>query len=172
MKLKNIDITPYLSKKGELDFLNWAVAWELASQECPGATWEPQTWEGKPFCQVGENGILVGTKVTIAGYTQSAILYCMTENNEAAKKTSDCTAKDVGDTIMRCLVKNLAMFGLGLDLWKKGHVAPPPQDLTPIKERLSTISTIDELNLYYKDLEAPSEEVVALFKKKKVEITA
>ena len=70
------------------------------------------------------------TKVTINGITKEMWLPVMDSKNKAMKKepytyttkygektVESATMFEINKTIMRCLVKNLAMFGLGLYIY-------------------------------------------------------
>ena len=60
-------------------------------------------------------GYMVFTKVTIKGLTREMWLPVMDYKNKAM--IDNATMFDINKTIMRCLTKNLAMFGLGLYIY-------------------------------------------------------
>lgn len=73
------------------------------------------------------------------------------EQKEFVTKTVDAmTMFDVNKTVMRCLVKNIAMFGLGLYLYE-GKEAPEDEDepqVKPIKNNPSTVlKTSDNIEM-------------------------
>ena len=93
------------------------------------------------------------TSVTIEGITHTMWLPVLDSNNRAMKSepytvktkfseivVAPATMFDINKTIMRCLVKNLAMFGLGLyiyageDLPESEHEAEPPKPAPKQKE--------------------------------------
>lgn len=116
--------------KTKLTYLSWSWAWQEFRKRCPDASYEIERFEGKPY-MVDEYGIMVFTKVTTGGQTYEMWLPVMDGANNAMKtqaysyttkygKQVDVAAAsmtDINKTIMRCLTKNLAMFGLGLYIY-------------------------------------------------------
>jgi hypothetical protein len=113
-----------------LTYLSWAWAWAEVKKAYPDATYEIEKFNGIPYAYDPLTGYMVYTKVTIEGITHEMWLPVMDANNKAMKAESyqiqtkyktinvaPATMFDVNKTIMRCLVKNLAMFGLGLYIY-------------------------------------------------------
>lgn len=113
-----------------LSYLSWVWAWGQVKQHFPDASYEVRHWGDKPYLNDDQLGIMVETSVTINGETISMWLPVMNGNNKAMKavpytyktkygdKTVDAaTMFDVNKAIMRCLAKNIAMFGLGLYIY-------------------------------------------------------
>lgn len=119
------------NKQKDLTYLSWTYAWTEVMKVDPTATYEVGQFadkDGVLHCyQFDPNlGYMVFTKVTIAGLTKGMWLPVMDNNNRAMKAVpysfetkygkatiAGATMFDINKTIMRCLVKNLAMFGLG-----------------------------------------------------------
>lgn len=118
----------------ELTYLSWAYAWAEVKKRYPEANYEIEKFNGLPYAFDPQTGYMVYTKVTIEGVTHEMWLPVMDGANKAMKaepykyttgygqyqKEKTCEAAtmfDVNKTIMRCLVKNLAMFGLGLYIY-------------------------------------------------------
>jgi hypothetical protein len=114
----------------KLSYLSWAWAWAQAKQQYPDINFEVRHWDDKPYLYDEELGYMVETSVTIQGETLSMWLPVMDSNNKAMKskpytvktKYKEITVKaatmfDINTTIMRCLVKNIALFGLGLYIY-------------------------------------------------------
>ena len=85
------------------------------------------------------------TSVTIEGETLEMWLPVMDGKNKSMKKykytyptrygekeVEPATTFDINKTIMRCLVKNLAMFGLGIYIYA-GEDLPVVEEETPVK---------------------------------------
>lgn len=67
------------------------------------------------------------------------------------KEVKSATMFDINTAIMRCLTKNLAMFGLGLyiyageDLPKEDKVEPQPEEVASLIDRINASTSIAEL---------------------------
>lgn len=115
----------------KLSYLSWAWAWAEVLKVCPDASYEIERFgeERLPYQRTPE-GFMVWTKVTMKGVTREMWLPVMDSHNltmlsEPWKKATKrgeiaverATMFDINKTIMRCLVKNVAMFGLGLNIY-------------------------------------------------------
>ena len=124
------------SGKTTLSYLSWTWAWAEFAKRFPGATYEIEKFEApdgtkRPYIYDENTGYMVFTNVTIDGLTHEMWLPVMDGANKAMKskpykymtkyngeKSVEAASMfDVNKTIMRCLVKNLAMFGLGLYIY-------------------------------------------------------
>lgn len=116
-----------------LTYLSWASAFQVAKENYPDLEYEiernPET--GMPYWYDQLTGYMVFTKVTIGGQTHEMWLPVMDGTNHAMKaepyevqtkykkfKVPAATMCDINKAIMRCLVKNLSMFGLGLYIYR------------------------------------------------------
>lgn len=115
----------------ELTYLSWPWAWAEVKKRYPDAHYT--IWknaEGLPYTEDPQTGYMVYTSVTIDGVTHEMWLPVMNGANRAMrrvpyeyttkygkKSVEAATMMDINKTIMRCLVKNLAMFGLGLYIY-------------------------------------------------------
>lgn len=136
--LNNINVNGHTEKKKtgntELTYLSWPFAWAEVKKRYPDAHYEVVKFNGLPYVYDQQTGYMVYTNVTIEGITHEMWLPVMDGANKAMKsepytyitgygqyaKEKTCEAAtmfDVNKTIMRCLVKNLAMFGLGLYIY-------------------------------------------------------
>ena len=132
--LSSINCSEFTEKKNGLTYLSWAHAWGYTKKNFPSANYEITMWDGKPYLFDPDLGYFVHTKVTIEGETIGMQLPVMDGANKAQKnhpytyqvnqwvngqkvkvdKTVEpATMFDINTAIMRCLTKNLAMFGLG-----------------------------------------------------------
>lgn len=134
-ELNSINVNDRTEKKKsggtELTYLSWTWAWAEVKKRFPEAHYEIVMHNGLPYVYDENTGYMVFTNVTIDGITHTMWLPVMDGANKAMKnqpytystkyngeKTVDAaTMFDVNKTIMRCLVKNLAMFGLGLYIY-------------------------------------------------------
>ena len=193
-ELRKINVNEYTEKKEGLTYLSWAWAWDTFKQHCPNATYEVvKTADGLPYF-VSDAGAMVYTRVTVDNITHEMWLPVMDSRNKAMKSTpyTYITRKgenhveafsmfDVNKTIMRCLVKNLAMFGLALYIYAGEDlpdVEPEPLDLEPLVVSLHNAKSLDELKKAYviaiKTVQGNTDAMVLLESAKntrKIEIT-
>jgi len=126
--LSSINVNDKVEQKDKLTYLPWAWAWAEVKKAYPSATYgiykHPET--GQPYIEDKNLGYMCSTYVNIEGETLEMWLPVMNGANKAMKsepytfqtrygdkQVEAATMFDINKTIMRCLVKNLAMFGLG-----------------------------------------------------------
>ena len=139
-KLYSMDVSGKTEEKNGLTYLSWAWAWAEFKKACPDATYEIVKFDnGLPYAYDEATGFMVYTRVTAKGVTHEMWLPVMDGANKAmkarpyeystkyGKKTVEAaTMFDVNKAIMRCLTKNLAMFGLGLYIYAGEDLPEPP----------------------------------------------
>ena len=103
--LSKIDCSQYVERKGNLTYLSWAWAWGITKQNFHDANYEMQPHETFP-----DGTVMVRCKVTIQEVTHEMWLPVMDHRNKAI---SNPDAFQINTSMMRCLTKCLAMFGLG-----------------------------------------------------------
>lgn len=129
-ELYNLNVNGKTEQKNGLTYLSWAWAWAEFKKVYPEATYEVVKFDGLPYAYDTNTGYMVYTKVTADGITHEMWLPVMDGANHAMKSeryeiqtkykkipVEPATMFDVNKTIMRCLTKNLAMFGLGLYIY-------------------------------------------------------
>lgn len=144
-RLYNINVNDWLDVKESngvnLSYLKWSRAWALAKKEDPNANFRVLEFTGedgvsRPYLHDPVLGYLVATEVTISGLTHKMYLPIMDYQNRAMKdapytihlskkdiEVNPATMFDWNTTIMRCLVKTIALFGIGLYVYD-GEDAP------------------------------------------------
>jgi hypothetical protein len=126
--LSAIDVSKHIEKKGQLSYLSWAYAWGTLMTHYPDASYcyfEPN---------IDQNGTVeVEVELTIEGITRRMWLPVMDHRNKAIVNP---TSRDVSDARMRCLVKCIALFGLGFSLYA-GEDLPLAFVDNPISEEQS-----------------------------------
>lgn len=126
----------------ELTYLSWPYAWAEVKKRYPDVSytiWKDE--KNRPYTYDPDTGYMVYTTVTIGGITHEMWLPVMDGANNAMKavpyqistkyKTYEVKAAtmfDINKTIMRCLVKNLAMFGLGLYIFAGEDLPDNPDE--------------------------------------------
>lgn len=143
--LNGINVNEHTEKKNGLTYLSWAWAWQEVKKRYASATykiWRTETGEAYVY---DENlGYMVHTSVTIEGETLDMWLPVMDSANNAMKdkpytiktkykeiEVKQATMFDINKTIMRCLVKNIGMFGLGLYIYAGEDL---PEDISESKD--------------------------------------
>lgn len=130
-RLYSLDVNKYVEKKQGLSYLSWSFAWREFKRVYPDATYEVKKDEnGKCYFGDEDIGYMVYTTVTADGLTYEMWLPVMDNANKSMKlkayeyatrngnKTVEAISMfDINKAVMRCLVKNLAMFGLGLYIY-------------------------------------------------------
>lgn len=124
--LSRIDCNDKVEKKQSLTYLSWAWAWGIVKENYPDASYTVKEYDGKPYLYDEVLGYLVTTSVTIQGETLSMSLPVMDSSHKAMKSypyqyqtrngvrtVEAATMFDINTAIMRCMTKNLALFGLG-----------------------------------------------------------
>lgn len=124
--LSTINCNEHTEKKNGLTYLSWAWAWGIVKKTYPSANYEVTMWDNRPYLYDEKLGYLVQTTVSIDGERIGMQLPVMDGANKAQKaekytyktkygekEVEAATMFDINTAIMRCLTKNLAMFGLG-----------------------------------------------------------
>ena len=110
-KLSKIDLSSQTEKKMNLTYLSWAWAWGVLMDNYPEATYDfYQADDGTPFCKYPNGTAEVRCRVKIGELQREMSLAVMDNKNNSVAEPS---STDVNNAKMRCLVKCLAMFGLG-----------------------------------------------------------
>ncbi len=131
--LSNVNVGSHIEKKNGLSYLSWPYAWAEVKKIFPNSTYKIKLFGEKslPYVYDENTGYMVFTSVTIDDITHEMWLPVMDGANKTMKSvkyTYDtkyrknipveaATMFDINKTIMRCLVKNLSMFGLGLYIY-------------------------------------------------------
>lgn len=163
--LFSLNVNEHVEKKNtgkaNLSYLSWAWAWAETKKRYPDASYEIKMFDNLPYSYDPKTGYMVYTTVTIEGITHMMWLPVMDSHNEAmldhsrtvktkySEYTVDaCTMFDVNKTIMRCLTKNLAMFGLGLYIYSGEDLPQEPElsveDITVKLEQFISSGVVPE----------------------------
>lgn len=221
-QLYTLNLNDKVENKNGLTYLSWANAWAAFKTVYPNATYRiiknPQT--NLPFFTDENLGIMVYTEVTADHQTYEMWLPVMDSANKAMRltpytyqvwdrrtnkyierKVEAATMFDINKTVMRCLVKNLAIFGLGLYIFagedmpeaviddaKQTPVqdVPKPRNRTPkpqqsadryigIRTAINVANdTTALLNLYHQHENEVNgnPEILALFTERKLQLQA
>lgn len=142
-ELLKINVSSKIEKKVGQPYLSWTWAWSEFKKACPDATYKIIKQDtGLPFVYDPATGYMVFTTVTVKDITHEMWLFVMNGANKAMKtdaytytnnynqkKTVEAASMfDINKTLMRCLTKNIAMFGLGLYIYA-GEDLPEPEPI-------------------------------------------
>lgn len=127
-----INVNDKTEKKGNLTYLSWAYAWAEFKKVYPDAKYKVNEFDGA-FCSGNEKmGYMVQTQVTAGDNTYEMWLPVMDMRNNTILQPK---MTEINKSIMRCLTKNLAMFGLGLYIYAGEDLPEMPKDFAPITEK-------------------------------------
>ena len=160
--LSSINVNDKVEKKDKLTYLPWAWAWAEVKKAYPSATYgiykHPET--GHPYIEDKNLGYMCSTYVTIEGETLEMWLPVMNGANKAMKSESysfqtrygdkqvdAATMFDINKTIMRCLVKNLAMFGLGHYIYAGDDLPESTESTTTTTKKAAPAKTPTHITL-------------------------
>lgn len=160
-ELYSINVNDKTEKKNGLTYLSWAWAWAEFCKIYPDATYtlykDPES--GLPYVYDPNTGYMCYVEVTANGITHEMWLPVMDSANNAmmalpyTKKTKykeytveAATMFDINKTIMRCLVKCLGMFGLGLYIYA-GEDLPEASEDERLKLKDVVIKTMEDFKL-------------------------
>lgn len=160
-ELNSLNVNEKTDKKNGLTYLTWATAWAEFKKVYPDANFriikDPIT--NLPYFLDPTIGIMVYTEVSVPSenLTYEMWLPVMDSSNKAMKlepytyqvwdkykntyvekKVDAATMFDINKTLMRCLVKNLSLFGLGLYIYAGEDL---PEDATQDDTNQPTIPT-------------------------------
>lgn len=128
----SVNVNDKTEKKGNLTYLSWAFAWAEFKKIYPEATYKINEFGGT-FCSGNEKmGYMVQTQVTAGDTTYEMWLPVMDGRNNAILQPK---MTEINKTIMRCLTKNLAMFGLGLYIYAGEDIPDSPKGFEPITKK-------------------------------------
>lgn len=148
-KLAQIDCSEHVEKKGRFSYLSWAWAVKKLREVDPTATWEVKRFDGVPYLKT-DCGYFVEVEVTVQGLPLSQIHPILNNQN---KPIAEPNSFDINTSIQRCLVKAIALHGLGLYIYA-GEDLPEIQE-DPVSsqqvgviklniKKLATLRKVDE----------------------------
>ena len=215
-RLTSLNLSDRTESKNGLSYISWANAWKAFKEVYPTASYrvirDPNT--NLPYFVDPGIGIMVMTEVTADGLTYSMWLPVMDGTNKAMKteaytyqvwdktnrkyidkKVEAASMFDINKTLMRCLVKNLSMFGLALYIYagedlpesmesqqdpmmtqqqsKPKRQRKPADRYENIRLALNAVRTKEELNTLYRQHESEvrnNPQILALFTARKQEL--
>ncbi len=141
-RLSAINVNEHTERKQNLTYLSWSWAWATLMKEYPESCFTFAEPIIHPDTTV-EIRVYVTVKDGDRELSRECWLPVMDHRNNAIPGPD---ARKVSDTKMRCLVKCLALFGLGLYIYSGEDL--PPSEVESVKERADKLSQIAD---YIKD---------------------
>ena len=138
--LNGINVNDHVEKKGPYSYLSWPYAVAQLRLTDPTASWEIKRFDGLPYLAT-ETGVYVEVAVTVPGITLSQLHPVLDAKNRPLLAPS---AFDINTSIQRCLVKAIALHGLGLyiyageDLPTATQGVPEPEQESKPKDNRTT----------------------------------
>ena len=117
-KLDAVNVNEQKSKKGKFDYLSWADAWTELMKLYPDSTHDMLEDVYYP-----DGTMEVRSSVTVEGRTLKCFLPVIDHRNNAIQNPN---AFDINKNRMRCLAKNIALFGLGLYIFRGEDLPEEP----------------------------------------------
>ena len=129
--LSAINVNDKVEKKMKLTYLSWAWAWNILMEKYPESTY--QFAEEKYFhggtCEVGVTVTVKDGENEISRYMWLPVL------DHANRAIQNPNAFDINKNKMRCLVKCISMFGLGLYIYA-GEDLPEAELIAKIQAKI------------------------------------
>ena len=107
-ELRLINVNEHTEKKGRFTYLSWTWAVDQLLQNDPTATWT----FGDPV--YFNESVMVFCTVTAMGKSMTCQMPVIDSRNKAIPNPN---AMDVNTAMMRCLVKTISLFGIGLYIY-------------------------------------------------------
>ena len=134
--LSSINVNDHTKQKGDLTYLSWAWAWSTLMEHYPDSsyTYSPPSFLENGTCEVN-------VSVTVKEKTHSMWLPCMDNRNKSLVNPS---SRDISDARMRCLVKAIAMHGLGAYIYAGEDLPQAVQNAVVSEEQAKEIKGLIE----------------------------
>jgi len=189
-KAYNLNANNKTEKKGNLTYLSWAWAWAEFKKIYPEAKYKIKKFgeNNLPYVYDENTGYMVFTEVEADDTKYEMWLPVMDGANKAMKnkqysyktKYGEKTVEpanmfDINKTIMRCLTKNLAMFGLGLYIYAGEDLPEKPEEekneeTKRIIEAINKIDNIDDLRKAYEKYKGKGKDIEKLITERSKEL--
>jgi len=112
--LSKVDVSKHTEEKMKLTYLSWSRMWMLLCEHYPQAQYEFVDFDGVPYKTLPDGTAEVVTRIMIDDLVREMRLPVMDYKNNPVVNPH---ARQVSDNAMRCLVKCVAMFGLGISVF-------------------------------------------------------
>jgi len=168
--LASVNVSDKTDKKGNFDYISWAVCWRDVKALFPKAQYKIyKTPEGCNYWTDGRTA-WVEVGVTIEGEEHIEHLPIMKNNKSIPLE--GITSFEVNYSKQRALVKACAMHGYGISVYagedlNEGDFYEVKPDIV---DKINKCKTTDELNVLFKELQPVPSDVIPIFSKRKGEL--
>lgn len=138
--LNDINVSEHVEKKGQFSYLSWPFAVAQLRLIDPSATWEVKRFDSLPYLKC-DTGYFVEVAVTVEGITLSQLHPVLDGKNKPIQSPN---AFDINSSIQRCLVKAIALHGLGLYIYAGEDLPEAAKTETLTVSQQETIKTMIE----------------------------
>ena len=136
--LSSINVNEWVEKKGQFNYLSWTSAWAAVKNLYPLASYQLE--EDKIYADATME---VRVTVNIEEMSNTMWLPVLNNKNQAI---SSPNAFDINSARMRCLVKCLAMFGLGAYIYSGESLPVEPLPPAANEEQLKKFNELVAAN--------------------------
>ncbi len=113
VEMTQIDVMPFVRTKGKFQYLSWSHAIHAAQEVDPGFSFEVHDFPNGP-CWLSDTGAYVRVTVKMCGRSFTWTHPVLDMRNNPITKPN---AMQVNTSTMRCLVKCIALHGIGLSVY-------------------------------------------------------
>lgn len=123
-QLNQINVNEHVEKKGGFNYLSWTYAVAELRKRHPEATWEITKYNGLPYLET-PLGYFVEVTVIVNGIPMTQVHPVLDNRNQVIKQPN---AFQINTSIQRCLVKAIALHGLGLYIYSGEDLPDIPKE--------------------------------------------
>ena len=144
-ELRKINVNDHTERKGRFTYLSWAWATDQLLQADPTASWDYKLFQQAdgsllPYCAIGDTGMVFCT-IHAFGKAMTSQLPIINNMN---KPIANPNAMDVNTAMQRCLVKAIALHGIGLYIYA-GEDLPEDEAPKQVKSSQSMKSVAEDI---------------------------
>ena len=136
-ELNQVDATGHMEKKGKFTYLSWPFAVQALGRLHPEATWDVHEYKDAdgsrmPYMAT-DCGVFVKVTVHVPVFDDKRVVRVVSKTqvhpvlNNQNKPIPSPNAFDINTSIMRCLVKAIALHGLALHIYGGEDLPDQPE---------------------------------------------
>ncbi len=129
--LSAVDCSEHVEKRNGLSYLSWSWAWRVLMEHYPDAEYSFERFDGTDVMRYADGTCAVFCTLTIDGLTREMSLPVFDHRH---RSITDPDSAAINKNRMRCLVKCIGLFGLGLYLYSGEDLPSTPAVEQPPKK--------------------------------------